>query len=387
MYDFIIVGARCAGASLACFLGAIGYKVLLIDKYSSPGPTLSTHLIGETDIYDRLGIRERMERAGAPALTRMRVDWEGCLFESDLYVTSRVLGLRRELLDNYLLEAVRKQPNVTVMLNTKVIHVNRTEGRVSGVACRDRHGSVFTYSANAVIGADGVRSAVAESVGASKLLCSNEQHLAVLYAYFSHVVPLPIPAVEWYWHSNRIVLCNPIDQNLHCIAMMVPVEESASWNDKQLSESFKQQLMEIRTLSPRIRDCKIAGRTKGVRRLESFIRQSFGDGWVLVGDAGAHLHPVSGVGIDNAVCSSEYLANELHCYMQKQKTWHEAMTDYVRQRDERIRPQYDAYLKTLSRTTTALDGDSKQGLNMLCTFPGLVKQLGGRIQEVLAILK
>ena len=45
MYDAIIVGARCAGASTAMLLARRGVKVLLVDRATFPSNTISTHIL------------------------------------------------------------------------------------------------------------------------------------------------------------------------------------------------------------------------------------------------------------------------------------------------------------------------------------------------------
>ncbi|XOK62955.1 NAD(P)/FAD-dependent oxidoreductase [Paenibacillus elgii] len=385
MYDFIIVGARCAGAAIAYFLGKKGYRTLLIDRYTVPGPTLSTHILGETGVYERLGIARKMETSGIPALTRMRIDLEGRLFESDICVTPRALGVRRELLDRWLLDAACGLPEVNAKLSTQVIDLLEGEDGVCGVRCKLPDGSVETYKARAVIGADGRHSSVARRVGAETAMASDERHLGVYYAYVLHADPLPIPAVEWYWSETDIVLCNPIDGGRHCIAVMLPQETFRSWSGDPATK-FVERLSRIRTLGPRLRYARLQGSVRGVDTLRSYVRKPFGPGWVLVGDAGAHLHPVSGVGIDNAVCSAEMLAEELDAYMRGERTWTEAMSAYTQRRDERIIPQYEACLKTLARAGQPIPEAHWPTLDVLCTFPGLVKELGGRAERIYTLL-
>ncbi|MBO8162718.1 MAG: NAD(P)/FAD-dependent oxidoreductase [Brevibacillus sp.] len=387
MYDFVIVGARCAGAALACFLGRAGYKVLLIDQYDRPGPTLSTHIIGETDVYDSLGIRKQMETAGAPTMTRMRVDLEGTVMEADMVITPRTLGLRRELFDAMLLKQAADCSRVQVMLNTRVTGVIWEGERVKGITCKRANGTSCSFYAKAIIGADGRHSLIAREVQAATIAMSDANHLDVVYAYLANVEPLPIPTVEWYWTDRGVVICNPIDQGLHCIALMLPGDDFSGWKGS-LAACYLERIDQLKTLRPRLQNAQIVGKIRGVRRLVSYIRQPFGRGWALVGDAAAHLHPVAGVGIDNAVCSAWYLADELDQYMQGYKTWQHAMESYQQRRDERILPQYEASLKTLARTGRAFtDSASEQSLRMLCTFPSLVKALARRSEEVLTLLQ
>lgn len=385
MYDFIVVGARCAGASLGAFLGRYGYRVLLIDKFAEPGPTLSNHIIGEIDVYERLGVREKMESVGAPPLTRVRVDLEGHVFESDIRVTTRALGIRREYLDRFLLDEAVSYPNVSCLFRTKVSSVIYDEGKVTGVVCQMENGESREFYANVVIGADGRNSVIAKNVETSAIRSIKQELHAVYYGYLSNVTPLPIPTFEWYWNDEDIVLCNPIDDGLHCFAVMVPNHEALSWKDK-VAENFMARIDRIKTLASRVQKSRIVGQIKGITNFESYVKKAYGNGWVLVGDAGVNLHPITGVGIDNAVCCAEYLAQELHSYMLERKSWTSAMDEYVRLRDERIQPQYEASLRTLSYTRMSLTESDHDSLGLLCTFPSLVKTLALKSADVLQLL-
>ncbi|PWW03224.1 2-polyprenyl-6-methoxyphenol hydroxylase-like FAD-dependent oxidoreductase [Paenibacillus cellulosilyticus] len=383
MYDVAIVGARCGGAALAVFLGRFGYKVLLVDRYTRPGPTLSTHLIGETDVYERLGIRGRMENAGAPAITRMRVDLNGSSFESDIVVTSRVIGLRRELFDPLLLEAAAAWPNVEIRLNRTVQTVIR-RGRTTGLIIQDSNKQNEPVHARVVVGADGRHSLVADQVQAGILRQDIYSH-DVLYAYMEGLVAQMVPTVEWYWHDGSIVLVNPIDRGMHCVAVMLPRDRMHKW-EAQSRQQMIDWLGQIRMLAPRLSNLAFVGPIRRALDMQGYMRQSYGPGWALVGDAGAHLHPVSGVGIDNAVCCAEYLAGALHRYFSGKESWEHAMSKYANQRDERIRPQYEAALQTLARAGESISSDDEEQLRMLCTFPSFVHGAGQRAAQIMKMI-
>ena len=57
-FDVIVVGARCAGASLATLLARGGLGVFLLDKDRFPSDTLSTHGIqpAGVQVLERLGV-------------------------------------------------------------------------------------------------------------------------------------------------------------------------------------------------------------------------------------------------------------------------------------------------------------------------------------------
>jgi 2-polyprenyl-6-methoxyphenol hydroxylase-like FAD-dependent oxidoreductase len=385
MFDVIIVGARCAGASLAYFLGLYGYQILLIDTYEEPAETTSTHILGEIEIYERLGIRQKMETAGAPLMTRMRVDLNSHVFESDLYVTARAIGLRRELLDGFLLEAAESLPSVTTRLGTKVDGLIEQEGRIVGVTCQLRSGGKQSFFSKVVVGADGRDSTVARAVKSECLRTSKDNHLSVRYIYACNVDALPIPTVEWYWHGEDVVICNPIDRGLHCIALMAK-DVRFQVDERSHEQFFRDYLSNIRTLAPRVKNMRGAGRIRGIGSQASYMKQLFGNGWVLVGDSGSYLHPIAGVGIDNAVCMAEVLAEQLHGYFHHEKTWLEAMSEYDTLRNERIEPQFESCLSTLSRTNQKQPAENIESLKMLCTFPGLVKQVGQRAFDIISLI-
>jgi len=74
-YDVVIVGARCAGATLATFLARTGASVLVLDKDRLPSDQiLSTHTIHPPglDVLDDVGVGVAV-RAVAPPTRIMRL--------------------------------------------------------------------------------------------------------------------------------------------------------------------------------------------------------------------------------------------------------------------------------------------------------------------------
>jgi 2-polyprenyl-6-methoxyphenol hydroxylase-like FAD-dependent oxidoreductase len=70
MYDAIIVGARCAGASTALLLARKGARVLLVDRATVPSDTISGHAIRQPGVayLKRWGLLESVIATGAPAI-------------------------------------------------------------------------------------------------------------------------------------------------------------------------------------------------------------------------------------------------------------------------------------------------------------------------------
>ena len=89
MYDAIIVGARCAGASTAMLLARKGHKVLLVDRSAFPSDIPHGHLIhrhGPKRLKD-WGLLDRIVATGSPPITEFSSDYGG------LTLTGRELHL------------------------------------------------------------------------------------------------------------------------------------------------------------------------------------------------------------------------------------------------------------------------------------------------------
>ena len=75
-YDVVIVGARCAGATLATFLARAGASVLLLDKDPLPSDQiLSTHTIHPPglDVLDAVGVGDAVRAVAPPThIVRLR---------------------------------------------------------------------------------------------------------------------------------------------------------------------------------------------------------------------------------------------------------------------------------------------------------------------------
>src|SRR5580700_1614811 len=70
MWDALVVGARCAGASTALLLARRGYRVLLIDRATFPSDTLSTLYIHQPGMarLEQWGLLDAVIASGCPRL-------------------------------------------------------------------------------------------------------------------------------------------------------------------------------------------------------------------------------------------------------------------------------------------------------------------------------
>ena len=108
-YDAVVVGARCAGSSLAVRLARGGWRVAVVDRARFPSDTVSTHVIFPDGVarLDDLGVLKRLARRHD--LTPARYSWRvlghevaGCF--TPVGGHDRALSVRRVSLDAAMVE-------------------------------------------------------------------------------------------------------------------------------------------------------------------------------------------------------------------------------------------------------------------------------------------
>ncbi len=158
-YDAIVVGARCAGAPTAMLLARKGYRVLVVDRASSPSDTVSTHVIHAPGIaaMNRWGLLEQVTATGCPPAETYSFDLgpfaiRGTPHPCDGF--SSAFAPRRTLLDKILVEAAA-DAGAEVRERFTVDDVLVESGAVVGIRGRNDGGSSVVERARVVIGADG----------------------------------------------------------------------------------------------------------------------------------------------------------------------------------------------------------------------------------------
>ena len=173
-YDVIIVGARVAGAATAMLLARRGVRVLAVDRSIYGSDTLSTHALMRTAVVllYRWGLLDRVKKSGAPPVREVVFLYPDETVRVPLRSSGDVDALyapRRTVLDRILADAAL-EAGADVRFGVTVDELRRdAQGRVTGVVARDACGRRFEALADLVIGADGIKSRVAQSVGAHTL--------------------------------------------------------------------------------------------------------------------------------------------------------------------------------------------------------------------------
>lgn len=364
-YDVVVVGARVAGAATALLLARRGLSVLLVDRAPAAGTdTLSTHALMRAGVLQlgRWGLAERLAATGVPAVRRTVVHYEDAVETIDLKPKAGVEALyapRRTVLDRLLVEAA-EEAGAEVSYGVSVERLRRRGTRVTGVAGRRRDGSRFAARAGMVVGADGLRSAVARAVDAP-VTWQGTAAAGMAYGYW------PAAAAEGYrWFYRRRAAAGVIATHggEACVWVATGRErflgELGGDPGRAFAALLPEAAPEVSALYPA---GERSGRLRGYAGVAGFLRRPWGPGWALVGDAGAYRDPLSAHGITDALRDADLLAEAVAESLGGGGP--AALAEYERRRDElalpiaRLTDEVAAFRRTMPELREVLVALSK----------------------------
>jgi len=315
-YDAVIVGARCAGAATAMLLATFGLRVLIFDKSRYGTDTLSTHALMRPAVLllQRWGLTDRLEAEGTPRITKTSFiyadDERREAAEVDIKRRHGVDALyapRRSVLDRILVDAAR-EAGADVHHGVQMLDLlHADDGRVAGVRLRDESGNVRDVRAGTVVGADGRRSGVARLAGSTPYVLGRHM-TSCAYGYFRD---LPIDGNRWYFRPGMGAGAIPTNDGRTLIFASVP-EDFAQGPAVDRTRAFHRVIREAAPdIAARVADERLVGKLYFFGGMRGFLRQPWGDGWALVGDAGYMTDPITAHGITNALRDAELLARAI----------------------------------------------------------------------------
>ncbi|MET1060887.1 MAG: NAD(P)/FAD-dependent oxidoreductase [Nocardioides sp.] len=336
-YDVVVVGGRVAGASTAMLLARAGARVLVLDRSAYGSDTLSTHGLMRAGVLQltRWGLLDQIVEAGTPAV---RTTTFYCAGDEPVRVTIRphsgveaLYAPRRHVIDRILVDAavasgaeLRHGVRVTGLLRNSA-------GRVAGVRTRDGAGRESSISASYVVGADGIRSVVADAAG-SPVVRRGRHASAVRYAYFEG---LEASGYEWAYGDGAGAGLIPTNDGLHCVFVATTPERMrtlrlGSPDDAGFSATWR---LAAPGQHERLADARRVGRFHGWPGAPGHMRRPWGPGWALVGDAGYFKDPISTHGMTDAMRDAELLTIALLAALGGERTEREAFGQYRLRRD------------------------------------------------------
>jgi flavin-dependent dehydrogenase len=339
-YDVIVIGARVAGSPTAMLLASRGYRVLLVDRATFPSDTISSHLIHAPGMaaLERWGLAPAVVASGCPPVHTYRVDF------GEFAIVGRPQGLldalvayapRRTILDKLLIDAAAAA-GVEVREAFTVDGFTDEDGVVRGIRGRSSGDRPVVERARVVVGADGVGSLLARSVGAH----AYREVPALEALYLAYWEDLPTDGeFQLYARERRGIGLIPTNDGL-TVAVVTWGSDELEANRHDLLGNYLRVFRADPALEARIESARRVTRPVGML-MDNFYRQSFGPGWALVGDAGYHKDAVTAQGISDAFRDAEALVAALDEALSGRSSWTEALGNYQATRDEATLPMFE----------------------------------------------
>jgi flavin-dependent dehydrogenase len=293
-----------------------------------------------------------LERVGGVRFARSRTvgpdfDYSGDLMREG--ADDRGLCLGRVLMDAAMIEAARSFDNVTFRERFRVTDLVIENEAVLGIRGEDASG-VHEFRATLTIGADGMRSAVAqiasERIDAFKRVdvpCAR----AYYYAYFEGVSrknlgdELVAEFESAPGAGNLVCRC---ENGLTVAATAFDAAEMQTFRT-DLASNLRNHLNRSFAVGKILDGATIAGKVFSSGLLNNTYRDPVADGAILIGDAGLHVDPLFGQGHSMALMSAWIvgeLAREWFSIGRGNAIPVDMLNDFTRRRDAQLMPYYKA---------------------------------------------
>ncbi len=329
-YDVVVVGARAAGASTALLLARAGLRVLLVDRTAYGTDTLSTHTLMRGGVLQlcRWGVLERVIAAGTPPVRQATFRFDGQVVPIAIKPSHGVTALyapRRTVLDPILVDAA-VAAGAETRFGVAVADVQRDRaGTITGVVGRHHNGREFRAEARIVVGADGVRSTIAQRVEAT----FDRVGSGVGSTTYGYWPGLDVDGYQWNFRPDAASGVIPTNGGLVCVF--------ASATPQRIRRGGAATISEIVAAADPDLGASLAAATPPPTRtftgVPGYVRRSWGPGWALVGDAGYFKDPLSAHGITDALRDAELLARAIVEVVEHDVEERDALAGYQATRD------------------------------------------------------
>lgn len=313
MFDVIVIGGGPAGSSCTAFLSKSGKKVLLLDRARFPRDKTcgdgisgrSVSILRELGVLDELKGQEHHDMYGvtfsSPNGTTVPVS-----AKNDGAKEAPGFVCRRMVFDNVLFQNAKKLAAQTIE-EFMVTDLIMEDGRPVGV--KGAHGGKETeFRAKMIVGADGAAGMSARKLGSVN---DKENHqLAGVRAYYEgvkgngdkielHFVKESLPGYFWIF---------PLPDGNANVGICILVNEMKK-RKLNLAKIMEEIITENPVFRPRFKDAKRTSQLKSwLLPLATNRVKSYGNGYVLIGDASSLIDPFTGEGIGNSLTSGKIAA-------------------------------------------------------------------------------
>src|SRR5262245_54910844 len=307
-YDAVIVGARAAGAATAMLLARAGLDVLVVEQGLPGADTLSTLALMRGGVLQlsRWGLLDAIKAAGTPRIEKTTFHYSDAVVEIGIKPRDGVDALfapRRTVLDPLLADRAQSA-GADVAFRVRLMDLLRdARGRVCGVVV-ESGGVTRRIAARIVIGADGVRSTVAQNVGAEPYRVGSHMG-AVIYTFASG---LAMKGYHWHYAPGASVGAIPTNGGETLVFAAMTRHLFMHRLGFDIAAGFEEIVRRAAPSIARAMRSATVSQYRGFAGHPGMIRPAWGPGWALVGDAGYFKDPITAHGITDALRDAELLA-------------------------------------------------------------------------------
>lgn len=380
MYDVAIIGGGPAGSTAATLLAKAGRKVVVLEREKFPRFHIGESLLPfSTQTFDRLGVREKLDRTFIPKFGGEIMSACGArgvkFYFKDGYRSQRdrAYQVTRSEFDKLLLDHSREN-GAEVREETEVGKVEFI-GNGAKIDIANSAGTKGTVEARFVLDCSGRQTLL----GSSHKLKKTYDHLQKfsVFAHYENVDRLPgIDATlirmvrgldRWFWMI-------PLTDTRTSIGVVM---DTATFRAQKLSpEAALEKFVAEQPL--------MTERMKNARRVSSVYSAGdysyrnvklFGDRWLMAGDAAGFIDPVFSSGVFLAIMSAEIAADALDAALREESARHRLFRRYAR----KVNRIMDIYL-------TFVNSWYRRGKEFLEVFlnPTETMQIAAAVNAVLA---
>jgi len=309
--DVLIIGGGPAGASAALSLRYSKLKIILVDKdifprYKICGDGISTDTTNQLDFlsdtikqnFEKITEKNDIEGISIFAPNAKRLNITVNKREKAGFV------VRRYIFDNLLMNEVKKQQNIEVFENTKIIDFENGKDYIFAKS------SKIIFGAKIIIGADGINSITVNKLSKKK---NDPKHFSLAsQAYYKNVETLSENFIELHLLDEILpgyFWIFPAYNNIVNVGLITGVDKIKS--DKINLIKMTHEII-LKYFSHRFLYAEQISEFK-VRGLPQNLQQTkiSGEKFILTGDAASLIDPLTGEGIANAIRSGRYAAEHI----------------------------------------------------------------------------
>ena len=336
--DIVVAGGGPAGATIARLLADLGYGVALVEKRHFP-----RHQIGESltpsilPVLDFLGVRARVEEAGFLRMIGHTVCWGSPQPRTSYYSADRARrGFQawRMDFDQILLDHARSH-GVQVCEGQAVNYVGLSDG--SGVTVRTRHGQI---QAAFFVDASGHAGILARQ--GLRQRDETFQTLA-LTAYWREATgpaggDFANTLLETY--ADGLVWSVPLHNGLRNVTLLLDWQRGARIRQLGLRQFYLSELRQVPYVSQFLAGAHLAWAPRAFDASWYTASAFASERFLLVGDAGLFIDPLSSEGVHKAMASAITGAAVVNTILQRPTTAGHAIGFYAEGQEATYRAHY-----------------------------------------------